>query len=41
MRIRPDMTVRMPDVAAGPVYDRDYRIFLEMHRQRRVLDAMV
>jgi FGGY-family pentulose kinase/HAD superfamily hydrolase (TIGR01509 family) len=31
---------RMPNPAARARFDRDYRIFLEMHRQRRVLDAM-
>jgi FGGY-family pentulose kinase len=31
---------RLPEPAASGQFDRDYRIFLEMHRQRRVLDAM-
>lgn len=31
---------RRPDPAARARFDRDYRIFLEMHRQRRALDAM-
>jgi ribulose kinase len=32
--------VRKPDPAARQKFDRDYRVFLEMHRQRRVLEAM-
>jgi FGGY-family pentulose kinase len=32
--------VRKPDPAAASRFDRDYRIFLEMHRQRAILDAM-
>jgi ribulose kinase len=31
---------RWPDPAARERFDRDYRIFLEMHRQRKALDAM-
>jgi FGGY-family pentulose kinase len=31
---------RKPDPAALSSLDRDYRIFLEMHRQRRILDAI-
>lgn len=31
---------RRPDPAARPRFDRDYRIFLEMLRQRQVLDRM-
>ena len=31
---------RRPDTKAHERFDRDYRIFLEMHRQRRTLDAM-
>ena len=31
---------RLPDPAARARFDRDYRIFLEMHRQRKALDAM-
>ena len=31
---------RAPDTRAHERFDRDYRIFLEMHRQRRALDAM-
>ena len=31
---------RQPDPAARDRFDRDYRVFLEMHRQRRELDAM-
>jgi len=32
--------VRKPDPGARQRFDRDYRIFLEMHRQRAALDAM-
>jgi FGGY-family pentulose kinase len=32
--------VRAPDAAAAGRFDRDYRIFLEMHRQRRTLEAI-
>ena len=31
---------RNPDPAAWPRFDRDYRVFLEMHKQRQVLDAI-
>lgn len=31
---------RHADPAMRPAFDRDYRIFLEMHRQRRALDAL-
>ncbi|CDX16306.1 FGGY carbohydrate kinase domain-containing protein [Mesorhizobium sp. ORS 3359] len=31
---------RAPNKEAGPRFDRDYRIFLEMHRQRQMLDAI-
>jgi FGGY-family pentulose kinase len=31
---------RQPNPAAAKRFDRDYRVFLEMHRQRRVLDAL-
>lgn len=31
---------RVPDPVARPRFDRDYRVFLEMHRQRRALDAI-
>ncbi|MGX8010740.1 FGGY-family carbohydrate kinase [Mesorhizobium sp. ORM8.1] len=31
---------RAPNKAAGARFDRDYRVFLEMHRQRRMLDAI-
>jgi len=31
---------RAPNKAAGTRFDRDYRIFLEMHRQRRMLDTI-
>ena len=33
-------TARAPDTRARQRFDRDYRIFLEMHRQRQALDAM-
>ena len=31
---------RRPNPAAKARFDRDYRIFLEMHRQRQALDAI-
>ena len=31
---------RQPNPVARARFDRDYRIFLEMHRQRRILDSM-
>ena len=31
---------RRPNPAAAKRFDRDYRVFLEMHRQRKVLDAL-
>jgi FGGY-family pentulose kinase len=31
---------RAPDPAAAARFERDYRVFLEMHRQRRALDAI-
>jgi FGGY-family pentulose kinase/HAD superfamily hydrolase (TIGR01509 family) len=34
-------TARAPDTGARQRFDRDYRIFLEMHRQRQALDAIV
>ena len=34
-------TERAPDPAARTQFDKDYRIFLEMLRQRQVIDAMV
>lgn len=38
--MRPEKTVRLPNAAAKPDHDRDYRIFLEMQRHRRTIDAM-
>jgi len=32
--------VGMPIPEARARFDRDYRIFLEMHRQRRLLEAL-
>lgn len=32
---------RTPNPAAAKRFDRDYRVFLEMHRQRQALDAIV
>jgi FGGY-family pentulose kinase len=32
---------RVPSEAARPRFDRDYRVFLEMHRQRRDLERLV
>jgi ribulose kinase len=31
---------RRPDPAAWPRFDRDFRVFLEMHEQRQKLDAI-
>ncbi len=41
LAMQQDTTVRMPDASVKPVYDRDFRIFLEMHRQRQTLAAMI
>lgn len=38
--MRQDGTEHRPDPAARGRFDRDYRIFLEMHRQRRTLDEI-
>ena len=38
--MRQEGKARRPDPAARARFDRDYRIFLEMHRQRRALDEM-
>lgn len=38
--MRRDSRVRAPDPGLRDRYDRDYRVFLEMHRQRRALDAI-
>lgn len=40
MAMRQDGRRRRPDPAARARFDRDYRIFLEMHRQRQALDAI-
>jgi ribulose kinase len=37
--MRQDEIEHRPDPAAFARFDRDYRIFLEMHRQRKALDA--
>ena len=34
-------TTRRPDAARRAVYDRRYRVFLEMHEQRRALDRLL
>jgi hypothetical protein len=34
-------TERAPDPAARAQFDKDYAIFIEMLRQRQVIDAMV
>src|SRR5690606_9946041 len=39
--MRQEGRTRTPNAAAASRFDRDYRIFLEMHRQRRALDAIV
>ena len=38
--MRPAERERLPDLGAKAGYDRDSRVFLEMHRQRRVIDGM-
>ena len=38
--MRQDGRRREANPAAGACFDRDYRIFLEMHRQRRALDRI-
>jgi FGGY-family pentulose kinase len=40
-RMHRGSTPRAPDPAARGRFDRDYAVFLEMHRQRRTLDAML
>ena len=39
--MRRECRIRQPDPAMRDRYDRDYRVFLEMHRQRRALDAIL
>jgi FGGY-family pentulose kinase len=39
--MRQEGRARAPNPAARGRFDRDYRVFLEMHRQRRALDLMV
>jgi FGGY-family pentulose kinase len=39
--MRQEGEARTPNAAARNRFDRDYRVFLEMHRQRRALDSMV
>lgn len=38
--MRQEMRTRKPDPAAAVRFDRDFRIFLKMHRQRRDLEAL-
>lgn len=38
--MRQQVRSRKPDPAAAKRFDRDYRVFLEMHRQRRMLETM-
>ncbi|MGB5799826.1 MAG: FGGY-family carbohydrate kinase [Mesorhizobium sp.] len=38
--MRQDVRTRRPNPAAASRFDRDFRVFLEMHRQRRALDAL-
>lgn len=38
--MRQEGRARRPNPAAQPRFDRDYRVFLEMHRQRRLLDEL-
>ena len=40
LAMRQDVRTRLPNPAAAKRFDRDYRIFLEMHRQRRALEAI-
>ena len=40
MAMRQQVRSRKPDPAAARRFDRDYRVFLEMHRQRRILETM-
>lgn len=39
--MRQEGRARRPNPAARKRFDRDYRVFLEMHRQRRQLDALL
>ncbi len=39
--MRQEGRMRKPDANAAARFERDYRVFLEMHRQRRALDAIV
>lgn len=39
--MRQEGRARRPNPAAWPRFDRDYRVFLEMHRQRKALDELV
>lgn len=39
--MRQEGRARRPNPAAWPRFDRDYRVFLEMHRQRKALDDIV
>ena len=38
--MRQDGRTRRPDAAAAAGFERDYRVFLEMHRHRKALDAI-
>jgi ribulose kinase len=38
--MRPQERERAPDPGGKAGYDRDYRVFLEMHRQRQVIEGM-
>jgi ribulose kinase len=39
--MRQGFRTRTPNPAAAKRFDRDYRVFLEMHRHRQALDAIV
>lgn len=39
--MRQEGRARQPNPSARPRFDRDYRVFLEMHRQRKALDDIV
>jgi hypothetical protein len=38
--MRQEVRTRRPNPAAASRFDRDFRVFLEMHRQRRALEAL-
>ncbi len=40
LAMQQDVRTRRPNPAAARRFERDYRVFLEMHRQRKVLEAL-